>query len=53
VALSPVLATWLHEMGLPETLRTEAVMVSARRDQPAHARRLLDYFEALGSTTSW
>jgi len=53
VALSPVLATWFHEMGLPETLRTEAVMVSARRDQPAHARRLLDYFEALGSTTSW
>ena len=47
-ALRPVLATWFQAMGLPESLRTEAAMVSARRDHPAHARRLLDYFEALG-----
>jgi hypothetical protein len=47
-ALRPVLATWFQAMGLPESLRTEAAMVSARRDHPAHARRLLDYFEAQG-----
>jgi PAS domain-containing protein len=47
-ALRPVLATWFAAMGLPDNLRAEAVAVSARRDQPAHARRLLDYFEARG-----
>ncbi|HET6145997.1 MAG TPA: hypothetical protein VFH68_00575 [Polyangia bacterium] len=47
-ALQPVLATWFQAMGLPENLRNDAVMVSARRDHPAHARRLLDYFEGVG-----
>ena len=47
--LRPALATWFDAMGLPETLRTEALAVSARRDQPAHARRLLDHFEGAAS----
>jgi hypothetical protein len=45
-ALQPVLATWFAGMGLPAALRAEAFAVTARRDQPAHARRLLDHFEA-------
>jgi PAS domain-containing protein len=48
-ALAPVLSLLFGEMGLPQTLRTEALAVSARRDQPAHARRLLNYFEAEGT----
>ena len=44
--LQPVLSTWFAGMGLPEALRTEAFTVSARRDQPEHARRLLEHFEA-------
>jgi hypothetical protein len=50
-ALQPVLATWFAGMGLPEALRNEAFIVTARRDQPAHARRLLDHFESEGSST--
>ncbi len=45
-ALEPVLATWFAGMRLPEALRTEAFSVTARRDHPAHARRLLEHFEA-------
>jgi hypothetical protein len=45
-ALEPVLAAWFRGMGLPAALRTEAFAVSARRDQPEHARRLLEHFEA-------
>jgi hypothetical protein len=42
-------------MGLPDDLGAEALVVSTRRDHPAHARRLLAFFEALGSTevSSW
>jgi len=36
-------------MGLPVALRTEAFAVTARRDHPAHARRLLEYFETEAS----
>lgn len=46
VALQPVLATWFAGMGLPAELRAEAFAVTARRDHPAYARRLLDHFEA-------
>jgi PAS domain-containing protein len=45
-ALRPVLATWFEAMDLPDTLRASALAVSARRDHPAHARRLLDHFES-------
>ena len=48
LALLPVLSLWFEAMGLPAALRSEALAVSARRDQPAHARRLLDHFEARG-----
>ena len=47
-ALRPVLDAWFAAMGLPAGLRAEALAVSARRDHPAHARRLLDHFEARG-----
>jgi hypothetical protein len=46
--LGPALEVLFRAMGLPEALRAEALSVSARRDQPAHARRLLDHFEAQG-----
>ncbi len=45
-ALQPVLSAWFAGMGLPADLRTEAFSVTARRDHPAHARRLLEHFEA-------
>ena len=45
-ALQPVLSAWFMGMGLPPALRTEAFAVSARRDHPAHARRLLEHFES-------
>jgi len=48
-ALQPVLSAWFAGMGLPAALRTEAFTVTARRDQPAHARRLLAHFEAEAS----
>jgi hypothetical protein len=48
-ALLPALSLLFQQMGLPEALRTEALAVSARRDQPAHARRLLDHFEREGA----
>jgi hypothetical protein len=38
----------LGAMGLPEDVREAAGVVSARRDRPAEARRLLDCFEAEG-----
>jgi hypothetical protein len=44
-ALQPVLSAWFTGMGLPVALRTEAFAVTARRDHPAHARRLLEHFE--------
>ncbi len=47
-ALLPVLEVWFAGMGLPSALRSEALAVSARRDHPAHARRLLDHFEQVG-----
>jgi len=45
-ALAPALETLLSAMGLPDALRAEALLVSANRDHPGHARRLLAYFEA-------
>jgi hypothetical protein len=45
-ALAPALAILFGAMGLPPALRSEALTVSARRDHPGHARRLLDHFEA-------
>ena len=48
-ALQPVLAIWFAGMGLPAALRAEAFAVTARRDHPAHARRLLEHFETEGS----
>jgi hypothetical protein len=45
-AMLPALETLFSAMGLPDALRAEALAVSARRDAPAHARRLLDHFEA-------
>jgi len=48
-AMLPALDTLFGAMELPASLRVEALSVSARRDHPAHARRLLDYFESLGS----
>ena len=48
-ALLPVLTLLFRHMGLPLALSTEALAVSARRDQPAHARRLLAHFEREGA----
>src|SRR5262249_41169480 len=45
-ALAPALETLFAAMGLPAALRAEAQLVSASRDHPAHARRLLACFEA-------
>jgi hypothetical protein len=39
-------------MGLPDDVRMAASAVSARRDRPAEARRLLDCFEAAGGTAA-
>ena len=50
-ALLPVLATLFDAMGLPAALAAEAFLVSARRDRPEHARRLLAHFEA--AVQSW
>jgi hypothetical protein len=47
-ALTPALETLFAAMGLPPALRSEALLVSANRDHPAHARRLLTHFEAAG-----
>jgi hypothetical protein len=44
----PALEALFAAMGLPGGLRAEALSVSARRDAPAHARRLLDHFESDG-----
>ena len=43
----PALDVLLASMGLPDDMRDAARAVSPRRDHPADARRLLDYFEAL------
>jgi hypothetical protein len=45
-ALQPVLSVWFAGMGLPAALGTEAFTVTARRDHPTYARRLLEHFEA-------
>jgi hypothetical protein len=50
-ALSPALDTLLAAMGLPDPLRREAHAVSADRQHPDHARRLLAYFEREGTKT--
>jgi hypothetical protein len=50
-ARDPALRTLFAAMGLPDDLGAEALLVSARRDHPAHARRLLAFFEAVGSST--
>jgi hypothetical protein len=42
----PALDVLLEAMGLPHDVRDAARAVSARRDRPADARRLLDCFEA-------
>lgn len=57
-ALQPVLATFFDAMGLPATLRGEALQVAAAREgRPhvpsaggaSHAQRLLNHFEAEGT----
>ena len=45
-AVEPALDVLLGSMGLPDDVRKGARVVSARRDRPAEARRLLDHFEA-------
>ncbi len=40
----------LRAMDLPDDVRDAARVVSARRDRPGEARRLLDYFEGYGET---
>jgi hypothetical protein len=52
-AAEPALAILLEAMGLPDELRACARMVSARRDHPAEARRLLAHFEAEGTGIQW
>lgn len=47
-AAAPALETLLQAMALPETERACARAVSARRDHPTEARRLLAFFEAEG-----
>ena len=48
-ALAPALVTLVEAMGLATpSLREAALAVSARRDHPALAQRLLAHFEALG-----
>jgi hypothetical protein len=47
-AAAPALETLLDGMGVPASLRTSARAVSARRDYPTEARRLLAFFEAEG-----
>ena len=46
-AVSPALETLFSAMALPRDLRDEALLVSATRSYPAHARRLLSYFESV------
>jgi hypothetical protein len=48
-AVEPALGVLFEAMGLPADLRDGALAVSARRDRPAEARRLLDHFEALAA----
>jgi hypothetical protein len=45
-AAEAALDVLLRAMGLPDDVRDAARVVSARRDRPADARRLLDHFEA-------
>jgi hypothetical protein len=52
-AVGPALAVLLDAMELPADLRASALAVSTRRDRPAEARRLLDHFEAVGSSHAW
>ena len=47
-AVAPALAVLFESMGLPAALRESAAAVSARRDHPAEAGRLLAYFETAG-----
>lgn len=46
--LQPVIATLTTALGLPAPVAAAAHQVSARRDSPADARRLLAFFEAVG-----
>jgi hypothetical protein len=52
-ALAPALDTLFTSMGLPDGLRTEALMVSASREHPDHARRLLSAFEAEAAASEY
>jgi hypothetical protein len=45
IAAATAVDVLLGAMGLPDELREAARVVSARRDRPAEARRLLAYFE--------
>jgi hypothetical protein len=47
-ALRPALLTLFQALGFPPELSPAAFAVSARKDCPAEARRLLDHFEARG-----
>lgn len=49
-AVEPALAVLFEAMDLPADLRAGALAVSTRRDRPAEARRLLEYFEWLVSS---
>ena len=46
-AVAPTLDVLLHAMALPDDIRAAARAVQPRRDHPADARRLLDYFESV------
>ena len=48
-AFEPVVDTLVHALGLPGELREAAHLVSARREHPTLARRLLSHFERTGA----
>jgi hypothetical protein len=50
-AAAPAFATLFAAMRLPDALGEEARLVSAERNHPEHARRLLDFFEAEASVS--
>jgi hypothetical protein len=51
-AVEPALDVLLRAMALPDDIRDAARVVSARRDRPGDARRLLDHFEVVSLSAS-
>jgi hypothetical protein len=51
-ALQPALIVLCQALGLPPDLQRAGVLVSARRDHPALAQRLLAHFEAEGAAVA-